>query len=211
MQKPYVLTVNMKYDTDEQINIADTAHVSVPIKQESKLDTSSAEIMPESIAVGEQSNVMFDVYNTGKTTLYNVKVSYKSDTVDEALTYLGNIAPGQTGSVDSMVTGIAPDMGEGIVKAVISYEDEAGNETQVEKELNLYVYEMTFDDPGMDMGGEEIIAGEEEGQKGLPIVAVVVGIVVLVAVIVVVAVVISKKRKAKKHKEDIDLLDEDNE
>ncbi len=60
-QKPYVLTVNMKYDTDEQINIADTAHVSVPIKQESKLDTSSAEIMPESIAVGEQSNVMFSV------------------------------------------------------------------------------------------------------------------------------------------------------
>ncbi|MDE7207383.1 MAG: hypothetical protein K2N90_09560, partial [Lachnospiraceae bacterium] len=174
-------------------------------------DTSSAEVMPESIAVGEQSNVMFDVYNTGKTTLYNVKVSYKSDTVDEALTYLGNIAPGQTGSVDSMVTGIAPDMGEGIIKAVISYEDEAGNETQVEKDLNLYVYEMTFDDPSMDIGGEEFIDGEEEGQKGLPIVAVVGGIVVLVAVIVVVAAVSSTKRKATKHKEDIALLDEDNE
>lgn len=208
-QKPYVLTVNMKYDTDEQINISDTAHVSVPIKQESKLDTSSAEVMPESIAVGEQSNVMFDVYNTGKTTLYNVKVSYKSDTVDEGLTYLGNIAPGQTGNVDSMVTGIAPDMGEGIVKAVISYEDEAGNETQVEKDLNLYVYEMTFDDPGMDMGGEEFIDGGEEGQKGLPIVAIIVGIIVAAAVIIVVAVVIAKKRKAKKHKEDMDLLDED--
>ena len=167
--------------------------------------------MPESIAVGEQSNVMFEVYNTGKTTLYNVKVSYQSDTVDEALTYLGNIAPGQTGSVDSMVTGIAPDMGEGIVKAVISYEDEAGNETQVEKELNLYVYEMTFDDPGMDMGGEEFIDGEEEGKKGLPIVAVVVGIVAIVAVIVIIAAIISKKKKAKMHKEDIDLLDEDNE
>jgi len=210
-QKPYVLTVNMKYDTDEQINIADTAHVSVPIKQEAKLDTSSAEIMPESIAVGEQSNVMFSVYNTGKTTLYNVKVSYKSDTVDEALTYLGNIAPGQTGSVDSMVTGIAPDMGEGIVKAVISYEDEAGNETQVEKDLNLMVYEMTFDDPGMDMGGEEFIDGEEEPEKGLPVVAIVAGIVVVVAVVIVVAVIIIKKKKAKRHKEDIDLLDEDEE
>lgn len=210
-QKPYVLTVNMKYDTDDQVNISDTAHVSVPIKQESKLDTSSAEVMPESIAVGEQSNVMFDVYNTGKTTLYNVKVSYKSDTVDEGLTYLGNIAPGQTSNVDSMVTGIAPDMGEGIVKAVITYEDEAGNETQVEKDLNLYVYEMTFDDPGMDMGGE-MFEGEEEGaQKGLPIVAIIIIIIVVVAVIVIVAVVIAKKKKAKRQKEDIDLLDEDKE
>ncbi len=210
-QKPYVLTVNMKYDTDEQINISDTAHVSVPIKQESKLDTSSAEIMPESIAVGEQSNVMFSVYNTGKTTLYNVKVSYKSDSVDEALTYLGNISPGQTGSVDSMVTGVAPDTGEGIVKAVISYEDEAGNETQVEKELNLSVYEMMFDDPGMEMGGEDFVGGEEEPKKGLPVVAIVIIVVVVIAVIVVIVAVIKKKKKAKQHKEDMDLLDGDEE
>ncbi len=210
-QKPYVLTVNMKYDTDEQINIADTAHVSVPIKQESKLDTSSAEIMPESIAVGEQSNVMFSVYNTGKTTLYNVKVSYKSDSVDEALTYLGNIAPGQTGSVDSMVTGVAPDTGEGIVKAIISYEDEAGNETQVEKDLNLSVYEMVFDDPGMEMGGEEFMGGEEEPKKGIPVVMIIIIVVVVIAAVIVVAAVIKKKKKAKQHKEDMDLLDEDKE
>ncbi len=210
-QKPYVLTVNMKYDTDEQINIADTAHVSVPIKQESKLDTSSAEIMPESIAVGEQSNVMFSVYNTGKTTLYNVKVSYKSDSVDEALTYLGNIAPGQTGSVDSMVTGVAPDAGEGIVKAIISYEDEAGNETQVEKDLNLSVYEMVFDDPGMEMGGEEFMGGEEEPKKGIPVVVIIIIVVVVIAAVIVVAAVIKKKKKAKQHKEDMDLLDEDKE
>lgn len=210
-QKPYVLTVNMKYDTDEQINIADTAHVSVPIKQESKLDTSSAEIMPESIAVGEQSNVMFSVYNTGKTTLYNVKVSYKSDSVDEALTYLGNIAPGQTGSVDSMVTGVAPDTGEGIVKAIISYEDEAGNETQVEKDLNLSVYEMVFDDPGMEMGGEEFMGGEEESKKGIPVVVIIIIVVVVIAAVIVVAAVIKKKKKAKQHKEDMDLLDEDKE
>lgn len=210
-QKPYVLTVNMKYDTDEQINIADTAHVSVPIKQESKLDTSSAEVMPESIAVGEQSNIMFDVYNTGKTTLYNVKVSYRSDMVDDALTYLGNIAPGQTGNVDSMVTGIAPDTGEGIVKAVISYEDEAGNETQVEKEINLSVYEMTFDDPGMEMGGEDFGGGEEEQKKGLPVIAVIIIVVAVIAVIIVAVAVIRRKKKAKKHQEDIDLLDGDDE
>ena len=206
-QKPYVLTVNMKYDTDDQINLSDTAHVSVPIKQEAKLDTSSADVMPSSIAVGEQSNVMFSVFNTGKTTLYNVKVSYKSDTVDDALAYLGNIAPGGTGSVDSMVTGIAPDMGEGIVKAVISYEDEMGNVTTVEKDLNLSVYEMAMDDPGMD-----IELPEEDPNANKPSALMIAGIAAgVVAAVTVIAVIISKKRKAKRQKEDMDLLNDDKE
>lgn len=205
-QKPYVLTVNMKYDTDEQINLSDTAKVSVPIKQEAKIDTGTAEIMPESISVGEQSNVMFSVFNTGKTTLYNVKVTYESETVDSGITYLGNIAPGATGNVDSMVTGIAPDMGEGIVKAVITYEDESGNESRIEKNLNLYVYEMVMEDPSMmeDMTMES----EETVKAGIPV-AVVIGIAVALIIVIVIIVILIKKRKAKKHKEDMDLLDED--
>ncbi|MDE7416755.1 MAG: hypothetical protein K2N44_10745 [Lachnospiraceae bacterium] len=207
-QKPYVLTVNMKYDTEEQVNLSDVAHVSIPIKQEAKLDTGSAEIMPESIAVGEQSNVMFSIFNTGKTTLFNVKVTYESETVDSGITYLGNIAPGNTGNVDSMLTGIAPDMGEGIVKAVVTYEDEAGNESRYEKDLNLYVYEMTFDDGMMDDFPMEPMEDETD-QKGIPLIAIIGIIAAVVVVAVIIVVIISKKRKAKKHKEDMDLLDGD--
>lgn len=205
-QKPYVLTVNMKYDTDEQINLSDTAKVSVPIKQEAKIDTGTAEIVPESIAVGEQSNVMFSVFNTGKTTLYNVKVTYESETVESGITYLGNIAPGATGNVDSMVTGILPDAGEGIVKAVVTYEDESGNESRIEKNLNLYVYEMVMEDPSTmeDMTMEP----EEPENNGIPVVAII-GILAVLIIVIVVIVILMKKRKAKKHKEDMDLLDED--
>lgn len=209
-QKPYVLTVNMKYDTEDQVNLTDVAHVLVPIKQEAKLDTGAAEIMPESIAVGEQSNVMFSIFNTGKTTLFNVKVNYESETVDSGITYLGNIAPGNTGNVDSMLTGIAPDTGGGTVKAVITYEDEAGNESRYEKDLNLLVYEMTFDEGMMENVPTEPFE-EEPAQKKIPLVAVIGIVAAVVAVIVVVAVVISKKKKAKKHKEDMDLLDGDDE
>lgn len=206
-QKPYVLTVNMQYEDDDFIEYSDAAKVSIPIKQEAKIDTGSADIMPESIAVGEQSNVMFSVFNTGKTTLYNVKVTYESDTVDSGITYLGNIAPGATGNVDSMVTGIAQDMGEGTVTAVITYEDEAGNETRYEKNISLYVYEMTFEEEPMEEYPMEYM--EEESQSNLPNAAII-GIVIIVVIIVVfVVVVIVKKKKAKKHKEDLDLLDED--
>lgn len=206
-QKPYVLDVNMKYDTTEQINLSDKASVSIPIKQEAKMDTSSADIMPESIAVGEQSNVMFSVYNTGKTTLYNVKVTYEGDSVESGITYLGNIAPGATGNVDSMVTGIAQDAGDGTITAVVTYEDEAGVETRYEKELNLYVYEMTMDEePMMDeMFMDPVI---EEGQSG-PSIGIIIAVVVMVAVVAVVVVVIVKKKKAKKKQDDLNLLDDD--
>ncbi len=209
-QKPYVLTVNMKYDTEDQVNLSDVAHVSVPIKQEAKLDTGTAEIMPESIAVGEQSNVMFSIFNTGKTMLFNVKVNYESDTVDSGVTYLGNIAPGNTGNVDSMLTGIAPDMGTGIVKAVITYEDEAGNETRYEKDLNLQVYEMNFDEGMMeDISTEPVV--DESAQKGIPLIAIIGIAAAVVVLIVIIIVIVSKRRKAKKQREDMDLLDGDDE
>lgn len=207
-QKPYVLTVNMKYDTEDTINLTDMAEVSVPIKQEAKLDTSSAEVMPESIEVGGQSNVMFSVFNTGKTTLYNVKVNYESDTVESGVTYLGNITPGQTGNVDSMLTGIAPDTGSGIVKAVITYEDESGNESVFEKDINLSVYEAVFEDFGMyeDPG---MMEEPVEESKGLPVIAIVGIAVGVIVVIVIIVIILKKRKKAKQHREDLDLLDED--
>lgn len=204
-QKPYVLTVTMKYDTEDQINLSDTAKVSVPIKQEAKLDTGSAEVLPESIAVGEQSNVMFSVFNTGKTTLYNVKVTYESETVESGVTYLGNISPGATQNVDSMLTGIAPDTGQGIVKAVVTYEDEAGNESRFEKDLNLSVYEMVFEEPIMD---EMPVEPEMPEKKGLPIGGMI-GIAAAAIVVIAASVIIVRKRKAKKRQEDLDLLDGD--
>ncbi len=212
-QKPYVLTVNMKYDTDDQVNLSDNANVSIPIKQESKLETSSFDVLPESFEVGDQSNVMFSVYNTGKTTLYNVKVSFRSDggTVDEALTYLGNITAGSTGSVDAMVTGTAPDeTGEGIVYAVISYEDESGNVTEVEKEFNLYVYEMSYDDFDVDYTYDDYYIEEETGQQGVPVAAIIAGCAAAaVIVIIVVIVIVRKRRRAKRQKEDLELLDDE--
>ena len=53
--------------------------------------------------VGEQSNVMFQIYNTGKTTLYNVQVKFEADSVEGGDTFIGNLAPDATGNVDAMV------------------------------------------------------------------------------------------------------------
>lgn len=203
-QKPYVLTVTSNYFYGDGKDATDVAKVSIPVKQEAKADTGSAEVMPESIAVGEQSNVMFSVFNTGKTTLYNVKVTFESDSVSSGITYLGNLAPGGTGNVDAMVTGVAPDDGSGIVNAVITYEDEAGNETRFEREINLSVYDAPVEEP-MEYPTDDM---EIEEPAGIPV-GLIAGIVIAVIVVVIIIIVIIKKKKAKKLKEELEALDDE--
>ena len=209
-QKPYVLQVNMKYDYDKTANVTDTASVSIPIKQESKFDTSTAEVAPSSTPVGSQSNVMFSIYNTGKTTLFNLQVKFKNDYVEGGEAFIGNLESGQTGNVDTMVTATAPN--DGTITAVISYEDDAGNVTETEKEIALSIYEESFDDSSMDDGMWDD-SQMDDTDTGLPIAAKIgIPVGVIAAVIIVLAAVlkIRKKKKAKKQQEeDLSFIDEE--
>ena len=73
-----------------------------------RLNTGTIDIMPDSISVGAESNVMFQINNTGKVLLYNVMVTFLGDSVQKTDAYVGNIKPGDSGSVDAMLSGIAP-------------------------------------------------------------------------------------------------------
>ena len=127
--------------------------VDIPVKQIPRLNTGTFEVMPDSISVGEESNVMFGINNTGKVTLYNVMARFEADSIQTTDTYVGNIKSGETGNVDCMVTGSAPTTDDGKVKVIISYEDENGEVSEVEKELTLYVSEPAPDMDDMDMSG----------------------------------------------------------
>lgn len=196
-QKPYVLDVNMKYDASTMFDLTDKASVSIPILQESRFDTSIPEVVPSDIEVGSQSNVMFSIYNTGKTTLYNVQVKFIADSIEEASAFVGNLQSGNTGNVDVMLTGASATMDDGTIVMEISYEDEAGNVTTQEKTITLFVNEVYMDDMmmGDDMMGDDMMMEEGQGpNKGL-----IAGIVVAcVAAAVTVLVVFLKLRKKKK-------------
>ena len=201
-QKPYVLDVNMKYDTPTMFDLTDKASVSIPVMQESRFDTSIPEVAPTDITVGSQSNVMFSIYNTGKTTLYNVQVKFKADSIDEASAFVGNLQSGATGNVDVMLTGIAPTADDGTVNMEISYEDDAGNVSTTEKSITLFVTEdMAFDDMMGDdpMMGEDGMMPEEGGgnSKGL-IIGIIVAVVVVAAAGLGVFLTIRRKKKAAK-------------
>lgn len=211
-QKPYVLEVNMKYDTKKAVDLSDKASVSIPILQEQRCETGDAEIIPGDIMVGEQANIMFDIFNTGKTTLYNVWVKFKADSISGGDTFIGTLAPGATGSVDAMLTAVAATMDDGKIIAEISYENESGVITTKEKELTLFVNEEFMDGAageadGMDMmDGAEYMDPEMEG-NGSGIVKVIVPIIVVLLAGVVVFIIIRRNKK-KKAAEVLDELDE---
>ncbi len=205
-QKPYVVNVTMNYEDENVNSYENTASVSIPVRQEARIDTSSIEVMPESIEVGSEANVMFSVYNIGKTQLYNTTVRFVADSISGGETYLGNIAPGATGNVDAYLTGAAATMDEGIVKIEITFEDEAGEATTVEKEMNLYVTEPYY--PEMDMGMMEDPMMTDQG-GGFKLWYVLVPLILIIAIAVVIVVLRRKNKKKKAQAEELAALDEE--
>ena len=208
-QKPYVINVKMDYE-DENVNAYEnTASVSIPVRQEARIDTSSIEVTPQSIEVGGEANVSFSLYNIGKTKLYNASVKFVADSVTGGDTYLGNIDPGATGSVDAYLTGAAATTDDGKVKIQITFEDESGEATTIEKEMELYVTEMMNYDDGMTDDG--MYDDGSQSQGGFKIWYVLIPLVIVIAVVA--AFLIIRKKKAKKaaallDAEDLDDLED---
>lgn len=212
-QKPYAVDVNMSYE-DEHVNAyTNKTSVSIPVKQEARVDISEPEVMPSSIEVGSESNIMFNIYNMGKTKLYNVQVKTDSETVSGGDAFIGNLDSGATGAVDIYVTGQSATMDEGMIKLLITYEDETGASTVIEKEVSLFVNEAMMDD---FMGGDDMMTddpmmdGGMGGGSGKYTVPAVIGVIVLAGII---SAVVFLKRKKKKEQmsleEDILDLDDD--
>ena len=146
-QKSYRMTIQEQYDSPEFKNAKEEVKIALPVKQEPRLNTSTIDVMPD--AVDSETNVMFGINNTGKVILYNVMARFEADSIQPADAYVGNIKPGETGNVDTMLTAIAPTTDDGKVKIIISYEDENGVVSETEKEMLLNVSE-AFSDDGMD-------------------------------------------------------------
>lgn len=205
-QKPYVLNVSMDYEDEKANPYKQTANVSIPIYQEAKYEVGAMEVMPDSIATYEQSNIMFSIYNTGKTTLYNLQVKFDPDVVTGGDVFLGKLDSGATANVDTMVTGVMPN--EGIVTAHISYEDESGNVTTFDQDIELYIYEMTYDDMNMgdDMSYDDsFMYGEETDTNNSKLIYIIAGVaagVIVIAVIVIIA--LRKKSKKKKMLQELE-------
>ena len=204
-QKPYVVTVNMEYEDSATNSFTETASVSVPIKQEAKVDISSVTLMPDSVEIGNEANVMFSIYNVGKTKLYNVNVKFEADSVSGGDTFIGNLEPGATGNVDAYLAAQAATMDDGTVKILITYEDEEGKEATIEETMTLFVSEPYYSDMTEEWAIMDDIQEEKSGIPWWGILLIVLGAAGAAAAAVV---IVKKKKKAKRlAQEELELVD----
>ena len=207
-QRSYALTIKETYDSPEFKNASESVTIDIPVRQIARLNTGTMEVMPDSVTVGSESNIMFPINNTGKVILYNVMVAFEADSIQPTDTYVGNIKPGETGNVDVMLSAIAPTMDEGKIKVRITYEDESGEvQQEVEKELSLYVVEAMEEDPGLDMevGGMMEMPVEEDSFFERYKLWIGAG---AAAAAVAVFVIVRRRKKKKAQQEEDDLGDE---
>ena len=196
-QRSYTITINEQYDSPEFKNAKESVKIAVAIRQEARLNTGTIEVMPDSIEVGGETNIMFPINNTGKVTLYNVTAIFEADSIQRTESYVGNIKPGESGNVDAMVSGAAPTMDEGKITLTITYEDENGIVTPVEKEIQLFVTEPIVDDtPFVDVGNMDFVEPEPSKLDIVKKYAVPLGAAAAVLVILIVVLVKRKRKKA---------------
>ena len=209
-QKPYAVDVNMSYEDEKVNSYTNKTSVSIPVKQEARVEVSEPEVMPASIEVGGESNVMFNIYNMGKTKLYNVQVKTVSDFLSGGDAFIGNLDSGATGAVDIYLMGQAATTDDGMVTLQISYEDETGETTTIEREISLFVSETSYDDMIYDDSMMMDDMNQNQGGSTMRTILIVVGILLLIAVIAVVVILRRRKKKEQKSLED-DILDLDQE
>ena len=207
-QKSYRMTIQEQYDSPEFKNAKEEVKIALPVKQEPRLNTSTIDVMPDAIEVGSETNVMFGINNTGKVILYNVMARFEADSIQPSDAYVGNIKPGETGNVDTMLTAIAPTTDDGKVKIIISYEDENGVVSETEKEMLLNVSEAFSDDgmdgmDGMDNGMDADADAAQAGGAGR-----IAPMLVIAALVGAGVGVVVWKRKKKKIAEEKALEDE---
>lgn len=201
LQKPYSVDLTMKYEDSDGAQIDAASSISIPVKQDARFEFSDFEISPESISVGDEANVMCNLYNLGRIKLYNVKAIFEGACIEKEEVFLGNVESGATASIDAMLEGAQATAGPANVTMTLSYEDEAGKISTTTKELQIEVMEMMEDMammPGMEMPEEE---------KGFPVIPV--AVAAGIAVLIIIIVVIRKKRKRRQRlNEEEELLDE---
>lgn len=198
-QRSYAITIKEKFDSPEFKNAEDSVLIDIPVRQLARLNIGNIEIIPEAIQIGGEANITFPINNTGKVTLYNVMAKFEAPSIKTAEAYLGNIKSGESGNVDVMIQGQTLSEEGEKVRITISYEDENGEISTTEKEMELLVNEEIQDEfsdfENMDFMEEENV--KKPWYQNNKILIPLILVLLLIAILILI-----RKIKAKKNEMD---------
>ncbi|MCI8342721.1 MAG: hypothetical protein HFE62_05875 [Firmicutes bacterium] len=197
--KTYTLTVNFEYEDEEGTEYTATELLGINVQQTTKVETSEI-VMPSMSELGMPVSLYFDIYNTGKVALSNLKVTLEGDIETSAKSmYIGNCGTGESSYYEGSFSVL--NEGANNVKVIISYDDPSGK--TIEK-VNEYTVEGTAPMPMDDttMNGE---LDNVEGEKGFSISSIatkrnIILAVVFVTAIIVAATLVKRNRRKKAEK-----------
>ena len=120
IQKPYSITMTMKYEDGNATQFEGESSLAIPVTQEARFEFSEIKIMPDTVAVYEEANITCSLYNLGRVKMYNVKAKFEGDAIEGEEQFIGNLESGATGTVDSIVTAVAESYEESNCKLVFN-------------------------------------------------------------------------------------------
>lgn len=207
-ERPYPMTIAIEYEDTQANAYTSTENVAVLIKQNSRATTTTPQVMPATIMVGQETSVTFSINNLGKNKLYNATVKVPDgQAVAPAERFVGNIDPGASGEVELPLMAVS-EAAEPI-RIEVTYEDANGAPTTTETTAQLAVMPME-QAPPME---EPMPPMEEEPQGPLnnPVILAVIGGALLAAVLIAIFVSrAARKRKRERELEgDMSYLDDD--
>lgn len=202
IQKPYSITMTMKYEDGNATQFEGESSLAIPVTQEARFEFSEIQVMPDTVAVYEEANITCNLYNLGRVKMYNVKAKFEGDAIEGEEQFIGNLESGATGTIDGIVTAVAESYDESNCKLVLTYEDDSGKEYSVEQPFTMTV---TAEMEPADM---EMMTDIPE-ETGSPVGLIIAIIVVVVVAAAIVTVLLLKRRKKKiQSSEEEELLDE---
>lgn len=199
--KTYTVTISFEYEDEEGTQYKADELIGIPVYQPSRFETSEISVPPEAY-VGQPVYIGFEMYNLGKTDLYNVKVRIEGDfDAQPKSNYFGNFTSGYR---EYFEFNIIPTMaGQVNGRIIVEYETATGEKQEYAKDISLNVMDMAMpvDDFPVDNPMEP--GADMPGQKGFFSSVwfyIILGVVVVGAAVAVVLIV----RKRRKKKEEFE-------
>jgi hypothetical protein len=159
--KNHIISVNFEYEDEEGNQITQHEEVGVTVTQEDKLEVGDI-YLPSAVMQNESVYLYFSLQNTGRVTLYNMKVSLEGEGFDLSGSEMivGNLQSGGYQYYDGSFFGTEPGMHT--MKVSIQYDLDSGQRKTVIEEYDVEVMagdgmygggiDMGMGMPGMDGG-----------------------------------------------------------
>ena len=197
--KTYTVNITFEYEDDLGTQHTATEMIGIPVYQPARFEVSEISLPPEAY-MGQPVYMGFEMYNLGKTDIYNVKLNVEGDfDAQPKSNYFGNF---ESGRVEYFELNLIPMMvGPANGRIIFQYENGSGEVQEVIKDISMNVMEMMMPpDEGFPVDGPGMPGMEEPTQGGFfksIWFYIIIGVVVIGTVVTIILVA----RKRKKDKE----------